>query len=148
MKPGITRITSGIVLCFVLGQAAQAREHECRASAVAGRYGYTSSGTIVTPAVGPFTAVGEVTLTRTGTFTGSQTTSIAGTLFAETVSGIFTVNPDCTGVMTAYVYHGSTLARTTQLNWVWDNNEREARAIFLAPGTVITITARKMFNDE
>ena len=148
MKSIFSRITSGVVFCFVLGQAAQAHEHECRAADVAGRYAYTSSGSILTPALGPFTAVGEVTFTRTGTFTGSQTASLAGSLLAETVSGIFTVNRDCTGTATAYVYHGSTLARTSVINLVWDNDQREARAIFLTPGTAITLAARKMFNDD
>src|SRR5215468_12725190 len=71
--------------------------HQCTVSDAAGRYGYTNSGTIVTPPVGPFTAVGHVTLNETGTFSGAQTTSIAGNRFEETIQGTFTVNPDCTG---------------------------------------------------
>jgi hypothetical protein len=118
-------------------------------SNVAGQYGYTSSGTIVTPAVGPFLAVGRVTVTSTGTFSGTQTTSIAGNLFLdEIVQGTYTVNPDCTGTLDAFIYHGSALARTARLNIVWDNLAREFRAIFLTTGTAVTITGRKMFRDD
>jgi len=113
----------------------------------AGKYGYTSSGTIVTPAVGPFTAVGHVTLSESGTISGAQTTSIAGNLVEETIQATFTVNPDCTGSATVHVYHGTTLARTSVINLVWDIHENEFRAIFLTAGTNISILGRKM-SDE
>ena len=149
MKLNIARNTLGIILCSVLlGLAQTAQAHECALSDVAGKYGYTSSGTIVNPAIGPFTAVGRVTFTDTGTFSGAQTTSIAGNFFDEIIQGTFSVNPDCTGTATVYVYHGTTLARTSRINLVWDNHEKEARAMFLTPGTAITITARKMFGDD
>src|SRR5215475_9763629 len=118
--------------------------HECTVSGAAGTYGHTSTGTIVSPAIGPFTAVGHATFTESGTLTGSQTTSIAGNLVEETFQGNFTVNPDCTGSAIVYVYHGSTLARTSHLSLVWDSHQNELRAIFLTPGTGISITARKM----
>ena len=63
--------TLGIILSSALcavGQAVQA--HECTVSDAAGRYGYTSSGTTVNPAVGPFTAVGYSILTEAGTTRG------------------------------------------------------------------------------
>src|SRR6266478_9400584 len=141
MKP----MTLGIILCstlFGLAQAGQA--HECTVSDAAGRYGYTSSGSIVTPPGGPFTAVGHVTFTESGTFSGAQTTSIAGNLVDEIIQGTFTVNPDCTGSATVYVLHGTTLVRTSRINVVWDIHQNEARAIFLTPGTNISILARKM----
>jgi hypothetical protein len=95
-----------------------------------------------------FTTVGHVTLTAIGTFSGAQTTSIAGNFFDETVSGTYTVNSECTGTAVVNVYHGATLARTTNLNLVWDDNQEEVRAIFLTPGTAITINGRKMFHEE
>ena len=143
------RIILAITLCatlLALAEAAQA--HECTLSDAAGRYGYTSTGTIVTPAVGPFTAVGHVKLTESGTFTGAQNTSIAGTLVAETIQGTYTVNPDCTGSATASVYHGTTLVRTTVFNIVWDSHQNEFRAIFLTPGTNISIQGRKMAEED
>jgi hypothetical protein len=127
-------------------QAAGARE--CSLAGVAGKYGYTSNGTIVAPPVGPFAAVGHFTLTRTGTLTGEQTTSIAGNLAAETFNGTYQVNRDCTGSATAFVYRGTTLVRTSTLDAVWDDNQRELRSIFRNAGTTITFTARKMFSGD
>jgi hypothetical protein len=59
--------------------------------------------------VGLFTAVGHVTFTETGTFSGAQTTSIAGNLVEETVQGTYAVNPDCTG--------SATVMSTTARRW-------------------------------
>jgi hypothetical protein len=149
MKLNMIRATLGIILFVTLtGMASTANAHSCSLARIAGKYGYTSSGTIVTPPVGPFTTVGHVTFTATGTFNGAQTTSIAGNFFDETVSGTYTVNSDCTGTAVVNVYHGATLARTTNLNLVWDDNQEEVRAIFLTPGTAITINGRKMFHEE
>jgi len=140
--------TLGIILISTLCAFSQAvLAHECTASGVAGRYGYTSTGSIVSPPVGPFTAVGHVMFTETGTLSGAQTTSIGGNLVEETIQGTFAVNPDCTGSATVHVYHGATLARTSIINLVWDDHEKEARAIFLTAGTDISIQARKMTDD-
>jgi hypothetical protein len=148
MKLNMARTTLGIIFFAVLVTMAPAvQAHGCTMSDVAGQYGYTSSGTIVTPAVGAFATVGHVTFSASGSINGAQTTSIAGNFFEETVSGTFSVNPDCTGTGTVNIYHGTTLARTTNLNLVWDDNQKEVRAIFLTAGTVITIDAKKMFYE-
>ena len=148
MKPTIIQVTRRVLVASaLLGLAPLAQAHECTLSDAAGKYGYTSSGTIVTPPVGPFTAVGHVALGESGTFSGAQTTSIAGNLVEETVHGTYSVNSDCTGSATVYVYHGTTLARTSVINLVWDLHENEFRAIFLTPGTNISIEGRKMTED-
>ena len=115
---------------------------------VAGTYGYTSNGSIVTPPIGPFVAVGTVTFAKSGTLSGAQVTSIAGNFFDETIQGPFTVNPDCTGSATVSVYHGTTLARVTNLQIVWDDDRQEARGLFLTQGTAVSIVARKMNSDD
>ena len=146
MKP--TTLHTGLVASTVLLGCLQiAQAHECTVSNAAGRYGYTSSGTIVNPAVGPFTAVGHTTLTESGTFSGAQTTSIAGNVVDETIQGTFNVNADCTGSATVNVYHGTTLARTSVINLVWDTHQKEFRAIFLTAGTNISIQGHKMADD-
>jgi ABC-type transporter lipoprotein component MlaA len=149
MKRTMVRTTVGII-CFLAlaGMATTATAHSCSLASVAGEYGYTSNGTIVSPPVGPFAAVGHVAFTASGTFSGAQTTSIAGNFFDETVSGTYSVNRDCTGTAVVNVYHGATLARTTNLNLVWDDNQKEIRAIFLTPGTAITINAKKVLREE
>jgi hypothetical protein len=139
----------GIICCCLLAGFSQtAQAHDCTVSDVAGKYGYTSSGSIVSPAVAALVAVGRVNFTEAGTFSGAQTTSIAGNLVDETVQGTFAVNADCTGTATVNVYHGIVLARTTRINLVWDDHARGVRAIFLTTGTAITITGRKMFGDD
>ena len=138
---------SMFVALAALAQTAQAAR-ECSLQRVAGQYGYTSGGTVVTPAVGPFTAVGTVVFTSNGTFSGAQTTSVAGNLFSETVNGTFEVNRDCTGAATVYVYRGATLVRTSLIALVWDDNAREIRSIFKTGGTAITILGRKTFGDD
>ena len=148
MKTNTALRTLGIIFgSAVLGAAQIAQAHQCTVLDAAGTYGHTSTGAIVNPAIGPFTAVGHATFTESGTLTGSQTTSIAGNMVEETFQGNFTVNPDCTGSAIVYVYHGSILARTSHLSLVWDSHQNELRAIFLTPGTSISITARKM-NEE
>jgi hypothetical protein len=148
MKTLFSFIKLGIFITSALASLTQAvQAHECTVSDAAGRYGYTNSGTIVTPPIGPFTAVGHVRLNETGTFSGAQTTSIAGNQVEETIQGTYTVNPDCTGSATVYVYHGTTLARTSLLNIVWDIHESEFRAILLTPGTNVALEARKMADD-
>jgi hypothetical protein len=148
MKRSFWFIALAILSNIFLASALSAQAQACSLAGVAGTYGYTSTGTIVSPPVGPFAAVGRITLSATGTISGAQTTSIAGNFFDETLAGTYTVNADCTGTLTANVYHGTTLARTTTLHLVWDNDQREARAIFLTAGTAITINARKMFNED
>jgi hypothetical protein len=149
MNAQITRPARRVIACSIVvalagfTQAAQAHE-QCSLTNVAGTYGYSSSGAIVTPPVGPFTAIGRATLTNSGTFTGEQTTGIAGNFFEETINGDYVVNPDCTAAATAYIYRGSILVRTTTFNVVWDSNRREFRGMFLTPGTSISITGRRM----
>jgi hypothetical protein len=102
----------------LLGIVQSAQAHQCTLADAAGRFGY------------------------------AQTTSIAGNLVDETVQGTYTVNADCTGAATVYVYHGSVLARVSHINLVWDAHQNEARAIFLNPGTNISIEARRITEDE
>jgi len=148
MKQISARTTLGLALAApLLAFAPLTQARECTLDHAAGRYGYTSNGTIVGAVPAPFTAVGHVTLGESGTFTGSQTTSIAGSLADETIQGTYVVNSDCTGSATVHVYHGTTLARTSVINLVWDNHENEFRAIFLTAGTSISILGRKMSDD-
>ena len=148
MKPKFVHTTLGLLLAYGLLGALAAQANECTMSGVAGKWAYTSTGTIVNPPLGPFLSVGHATVTETGTISSSQTTSVAGNLFDETVVSTFTLNPDCTGSMVSHVYRGSILVRTSNVNLVWDSHEQEFRGILLTPGTAITISGRKMFGDD
>ena len=147
MKRNMARTTLGLILFAAVASiapAAQARS--CSLQGVSGRYGYTTSGSI--PTLGAVAAVGHISLDASGNLTGAQTASFNGAIVPETLSGNYTVNADCTGTATVNVYHGGVLARTTNLSVVFDNNERELRAIFLSAGTVLTVQGRKMFREE
>jgi hypothetical protein len=147
MKINVVRMALGIVLFAALvSTASTATAGSCSLARVAGNYGFTTNGAI--PTLGPFAAVGHVTFDASGHFDGAQTTSFAGTIFDETVSGTFTVNPDCTGSAIVNVYHSGVLFRTTNLDLVWVSNRNEIRAIFRTAGTAITIEAKRIFSEE
>ena len=135
-------ILSATLVC--LAPAAHARS--CSLHGVAGRYGYTISGTI--PTLGAVAAVGNISLDAEGNVTGAQTTSFNGAIVKETLSGTYAVNADCTGTATISVFHSGVLVRTSSVDVVWDNNQRELRAIFLTAGTVLTVNGRKVFREE
>ena len=149
MNRTIAQVGAALATCaLTTGMVDPASASQCSAANIAGTYGYTSNGSIVTPPFGPFVAVGVVTFDKSGTLSGAQVTSIAGNFFDETIEGPFTVNPDCTGSAVVSVYHGTTLARVTNLHIVWDDDRQEARALFLAPGTAISVVAQRMNGQE
>lgn len=128
-----------------------AQSRHCSAASVAGRWAFTTVGTVV--GIGPVSAVGTYNADRSGNLTGSQTRSLNGDVEDETFTGTITVNDDCTGVDVIQVYQSGLLVRTTTLNVVYDDNGRGARAIFtslvlsnaVSLHPVLTIEARKLF---
>ena len=139
-------LVGAIFLAALEGITPAAQAGSCSLQGVSGRYGYTTSGTI--PTLGAVAGVGHITLEARGNLTGAQTVSFNGAIVPETLSGTYTVDADCTGTATVNVFHGGVLARTTNLNVIFDNNQKELRAIFLTAGTVLTVNGRKMFFEE
>jgi hypothetical protein len=135
-----------IFVAALAGIAPAAQARSCSLQGVSGRYGYTTTGTI--PTLGAVAALGHVTLDASGNLTGAQTASFNGAIVPETLSGTYTVNVDCTGTATVNVFHGGVLARTTNLNLIFDDNERELRAIFATAGTVLTVQGKRLFSDD
>jgi hypothetical protein len=132
----------------------------CSPASVAGTWGYTDTGTLITPnGPVPFAAVGTITVDADGNFTGTQTSSAGGNVVKNAIKGTGTVNADCTGTATVRVYDelGTTPLRTATFFTVFVDNAREEREIatslaaILPDGTsvpvpaVITGTARKLF---
>jgi hypothetical protein len=126
----------------------------CSKAGVEGKWGFSTNGSI--PAIGPVAATGLFNQDREGNITGSQTRSLNGDIANETFTGTATVNSDCTGTDTIQVFQDGNLVRTTTLNVVYDDNAREARAIFtslvLPDGTnlptVLTIEARRVLARQ
>jgi hypothetical protein len=136
----------GPLLAVLAGLSPMAHAGSCSLHGVAGNYGYTITGTI--PTLGAVAAVGHIALDASANVTGAQTTSFNGAVVRETLSGTFTVNADCTGSATVNVFHSGVLVRTSSFDVVWDNDQRELRAIFLTAGTVLTVNGRKNFSQE
>ena len=57
-----------------------------------------------------------------------------------TLAGTYTVNPDCTGTLTAHI---SPVGITTNLFFVIDDNRKELQVIQTDSGVVVTGIARR-----
>jgi hypothetical protein len=144
---------AGLVLAGSVSAHADDSRH-CSLASVAGAYGFTTTGNI--PAVGPVAATGTFTQDASGNLTGGQTRSLNGAIADETFTGTATVNPDCTGTDTIQVFQDGAPVRTSTLHVVYDDNAREARAVFTSlvlqngPSlpSILTIEARKIFPKD
>lgn len=129
----------------------------CSNATVAGKWGYTYTGTLLLPTPTgtlsiPVAAVGRFTLDIDGNISGTQTRSNGGMSSQETLTAKIAVNADCTATGNFNVYQSGQLVRTAVLSLVFDDGSKEARAIFeslvLVNGptlpVVITIQARKI----
>lgn len=102
----------------------------CSLATVAGNYGFTITGTLILPTGGvPVGAIGRATFGANGSFSGTETRSLGGSVAEETLEGTFKVNPDCTGSLTATVFESGTQVRTSVFAIVFDDNAREGRAL-------------------
>ena len=128
-----------------------AHGQSCSLARAAGNYGLTNTGTVV--GIGPRSAVGIWTMDAAGNINGKGTSSLNGSIFVETFSGTYAVNPDCTGTTTVEILDQSgNLLFTVTADLAWDDNMREVRFIFTsavspvlgALQTVISGDARRM----
>ena len=129
---------------------------QCSAAGVAGGYGFTITGTLLSPTPIPLAAVGKASFNANGDFSGTEARSVGGGFANETLKGTFTVNSDCTGTLTADVFESGNLVRTSVFSIVFDNDEKELRAVqqslTLPDGTlvpaVITAEGKKTFTSD
>lgn len=165
MKRTITRTTFAAILCAALVSlvpAARAQDDgTCSTATVAGKWGYTYTGTILVPTptgtlAVPVAAVGRFSVDVDGNISGTQTRSNGGMSAQETLTAKITVNADCTATGNFNVYQSGQLVRTAVLALVFDDDSKEARAIFesltLVNGptvpVVITVQARKISSSS
>jgi len=159
MKSNVSPITSVVVLTVIFAfnmpsRVAAEDSKKCSAANAAGQWGFTISGSI--PAIGPVGAVGIFTQDSSGNITGTETRSLNGDVADETLAGTATVNADCSGTDTFQVFESGILVRTSVVNVVYDNNRREARALFtsiiLPDGTplpsILTVEAHRLFPKD
>jgi len=161
MKRNISRTTLAMVLLTIVyvGLVPAARSQDepgCSNASVAGKWGFTTNGTVV--GIGPSDSLAMFTLDAAGNLLkGKATASLNGSVTDETFSGTYTVNPDCTGKLAIQIFDLSgNKILTATLDLVFDNNVRELRAIFTSAvlpngtplGTVITVQAKRLFLDR
>jgi len=131
-------------LAVCIAPTASAQNLGCSNASLNGTYAYTGSGTIVTPAAlaGPFAEVGTQTFDGQGHTTATATASQGGTILQFTITGTYTVNPNCTGTLTLQV---APIGITVPVSIVIDNNWNEFQAIETSPGVVITRVGHKLY---
>jgi len=132
MKKTIVRTALAVVFAIGLitsmAAPAHAWDRSCSLAGAAGTYGVSDSGTVID--VGPRAAVALLTLDTKGNVNGTVTASLNGTVTTGTLSGTYTVSPDCTGTTTFSEYASGTLAITATVALVWDDNMQAFRFLF------------------
>jgi hypothetical protein len=116
------------LLVAAMTPAAQAAT--CSNATVKGDWALTLSGTLLLP-TGPVPAAAVVraTLNLDGTVVGSEARNVGGGYADETMSGTYSVNPDCTGSATVNFYENGQLVRTSALAMVFDDNSKQVRMV-------------------
>ena len=153
----LKRISIGLFVVTVLAVAVPvAQAQSCSAANVAGDYGFTLTGTVVTPAGNiSVAAVGRATVEVSGQVAGSEARSVGGDYADETFSGALTVNSDCTGSITLDFFESGLPVRTSVLSLVFDDNRQELRMVqksFTLPNgvvlpVIITVEAKRIQAD-
>ena len=102
--------TIAAVTALALGIAptAKADDKGCSNATLKGTFAYTASGFITAPPAmaGPFAGVGTQTFDGNGGTTATATLSQNGNILPVTITGTYTVNPDCTGTFTIQAFPG------------------------------------------
>jgi uncharacterized protein YcfJ len=147
MKRKIARSTIVMFsLAALLGAATpSAHAAHCSTATVAGSWGFTLTGTAILPGVGPtlVAAVGSFTADNRGNAVGTEARSVGGGYADETVTGSWTVNPDCTGTLNANIYENGQLVRVSVTTVTFDDNSKEFRmvqkSLTFPDGTVVPV---------
>src|SRR5579864_9335971 len=123
-------VTMAAVTALALGIAptAKADDKGCSNATLRGTFAYTSTGFITAPPAfaGPFAETGTQSFDGRGGTTAAVTSSQNGNILPLTITGSYTVNPDCTGTMTLQV---SPIAVTVDVFFVIDDGGNGFQAI-------------------
>jgi len=144
MKNNVSRIAVTLVtLSALIGPAARAEGHPCSARELKGSYALKMDGSIP-PGPVNFAAVGIQTFDAAGNFATTNTISVGGAIgLRYSFSGIYTLDPDCTGVMTAHFPGGIT----STSYFVMLPNGKQLYTIGADPGSVTTGVFTRMSPD-
>jgi hypothetical protein len=146
MKSTVTVAIVASVFGLGLVPNARAGENErCSNASLRGSFGYTSTGSLLPayappPFAGAFAEIGRQTFDGRGNTEATATLSANGNIVRVTVLGTYTVNPDCTGVMTLDV---SPLGLRINADFVIVRDGAEFEAIGTDEGVVETRVYKK-----
>jgi hypothetical protein len=98
--------------------------------------------------VGPFVEVGTQTFDGLGGTNATATSSQNGNISPVTITGTYTVNPDCTRTMTLQVSIPGIPVFPLHVSFVIDDNGEEFQAIETDPGLVITRIGRRLLRGR
>ena len=156
-KKGLTLLAGFLFATVALSTAPSAQAAQCSLAGAAGKYGFTLSGALLLP-TGPVpgAAVGTLTVDAEGKISGTEARNVGGGFANETLTGSWTVNPDCTGTLTVDAYGNGQLVRTSVLAIVFVDDLRKVlmvqESLTLPDGTpipvVITVEGNKLFSEE
>jgi len=118
------------------------RGASCSLARLNGSYGFTTTGSIVAAGpVGLVADVGVMTFDGAGNISEREWLSLNGTPVERTSSGEYTLEADCTGVITLALPPPATGVAVS--NFVLVDEAKELRAIVIGPGRVLTTVARR-----
>ncbi len=141
LKTTVLTFTLAIAMAVI---ASPAHAQHCSAARLAGNWGFTLNGVVVLPTGPvPIAAVGTAKLDAQGNVSGTEARSVGGQYADETLTGTFSVNPDCTGTTTINFYEDGQLVRISVLSFVVDDSNTEIRfvqkSLTLPDGTVLPV---------
>jgi hypothetical protein len=148
MKPGNTTAKTfafAAVTALALGitPTAKADNKGCSIASLNGTFAYTSTGFGVTSPAPPEAEVGTQTFDGRGNTTAAATLVDAnGGVHQLTITGTYTVNPDCTGTFTLLV---AQFGVTVPVFFVLDDNLNGFQAIQTGGHGVVTRMGRRQF---
>lgn len=118
----------------------------CTLASLQGRFGYTSTGTLLLsyvppPFAGPFAEVGAQSFDGRGNTKATATIDSNGNITQNAaITGTYSVKPDCTGSMTLYV---AVFNATVHADFVIDQHGTEVRVVSTDPGVIESRVYRK-----
>jgi hypothetical protein len=150
-----TLLLSAAILLMAMAPSANAAS--CSLANAAGKWGFSYSGTALTPSGPvPLASSGYYSEDASGNMSGAETVNLGGNAAQETIAGKFTAGANCQWTLVANVYQGGTLVRTSVIDGVWVLNSTQATASFRSVTlpdnsslpVVITINASRMFPPD
>lgn len=129
----------------------------CSQTQAAGQWGFSYSGTVLTPSGAvPIASAGRFSQDSSGNVSGTETVNLGGNASDDVITGKLTVGAHCTFLLVASIYQNGEVVRTSIINGVYLSNLTEVKAVFrsatLPDGTdlpvIITIDGNRLFTPD